>query len=83
MEKFYKGRNDAVFKVLLADPENTFLLKTLLELILNKEVHSIQFHNAELLKRSVLERAKLTDLTVTVDGCKIQLEMNSSFKDFL
>ena len=83
MKEFHKGRKDEVFKALLADPEDPFLLKTLLELILNKEVHNIQFHNAELLKRSVLERAKLTDLTVTVDGCKIQLEMNSAFKDFI
>ena len=79
MEKFYKGRNDAVFKALLADPEDTFLLKTLLELILGKEIKDIQFSNAELLKRSALERAKIPDLTITVDGIKIQIEMNSAF----
>ena len=58
MAKFYNARNDKVFKAIFADPSDTELLETLLNLTFNTKVKDIKFDNPELLKRNVFERAK-------------------------
>ena len=63
MDKFYNARNDKVFKAIFADPADTFLLETLLNITFNTEVKDkdIKFDNPKLLKRNVIERAKTCD----------------------
>ena len=45
LDKFYNARNDKIFKAIFADPADTFLLETLLNLTFNTEVKDIKFDN--------------------------------------
>ena len=54
---FYNARDDKVFKAIFADPADTFLLETLLNLIFNTKVKNIKFENPELLKRNVMKKS--------------------------
>ncbi len=74
----FTSKDDKVFKAIFADPSDPFLLQTLLSLILKKKVNHISFSNTELLKRNVLERAKLVDFLAEVDGVKTHIEMNAT-----
>ena len=83
MEKFFTAKNDKVFKAIFANPYDTSLLEILLSEILGKQVSNIHFLNVELLKRNVIERAKIVDLLVDVDGLRTHIEVNSSFQSWL
>ena len=83
MSKFFTAKNDKVFKAIFSDPSDTELLETLLSLIFKKKVSNITFSNTELLKRNVVERAKIVDFIATVDGVKTHIEMNSSDQSWL
>ncbi len=80
MSKFFTAKNDKVFKAIFSDPSDTELLETLLSLIFKKKVSNITFSNTELLKRNVVEKAKIVDFIATVDGVKTHIDyMNFLF----
>ena len=42
-KKFYKGKNDRVFKATFCNIQNTFLLREFLERLLNTKINDIKF----------------------------------------
>ena len=80
---FYNARDDKVFKAIFADPADTFLLETLLNLIFNTKVKNIKFENSELLKRNVIERAKTCDFVAEIDNKKVHIELNNQYQNWL
>ena len=80
---FYNARDDKVFKAIFADPADTFLLETLLNLIFNTKVKNIKFENSELLKRNVIERAKTCDFVAEIDNKKVHIELNNQYRNWL
>ena len=83
VDKFYNAKNDKVFKAIFADPADTFLLETLLNLTFNTKVKDIKFENPELLKRNIIERAKTCDFIAHIDGKLLHIELNSNYKKWL
>ena len=82
-KNFFNVRDDKVFKAIFADPADTFLLETLLNLIFNTKVKNIKFENPELLKRSVIERAKICDFVAHVEHKLVHIELNSQSRKWL
>ena len=83
MAKFYNARNDKVFKAIFADPSDTELLETLLNLTFNTKVKDIKFEDPELLKRNVFERAKTCDFVAHINGKLVHIELNSKYENWL
>ena len=82
-KSFFNARDDKVFKAIFADPADTFLLETLLNLIFNTKVKNIKFENSELLKRNVIERAKICDFVAYIDDKLCHIELNSQYQKWL
>ncbi len=82
-KNFYNARDDRVFKATFADPADTFLLETLLNLTFNTKVKKIKFENSELLKRNVIERAKTCDFVAHIDDKLLHIELNSQYRKWL
>ncbi len=80
---FFNVRDDKVFKAIFADPADTFLLETLINLIFHTKVKNIKFENPELLKRNAIERAKTCDFVAHVDDKLLHIELNSQYRKWL
>ena len=71
---------DAIFKTIIANPDDTRLLDYILSDILEEKVHVIKFIPTELKIRTTKERVKVTDLIVeSNNGKHILVELNSNF----
>ena len=56
MQKFYKIKNDYVFKAIFCKEENKDILERLIEEVINKKVEIISLDVPEVIKKNVREK---------------------------
>ena len=83
MATFYTCKNDRAFKEVFLNPNNSDLLKALLEFILKIEIHKLEIKKTELLSGNVNIKDKRVDAIVHTGNKKIEIEINSQNKDYL
>ena len=83
MEAFYTCRNDRAFKEVFLKPDNSDLLKALLEFILKIKIDKLEIKKTELLSGNVNIKDKRVDAIVHIGNKKIEIEINSQNKDYL
>ena len=83
MSKFYTCRNDRAFKEVFLKPDNSDLLKALLEFILKIKIDKLEIKKTELLSGNVNIKDKRVDAIVHTGNKKIEIEINSQNKDYL
>ena len=83
MAKFYTCRNDKAFKEVFLKPNNSDLLKALLEFILKIKIDKLEIKKTELLSGNVNIKDKSVDAIVHTGNKKIEIEINSQNKDYL
>ena len=83
MEAFYTCRNDRAFKEVFLNPNNSDLLKALLEFILKIKIDKLEIKKTELLSGNVNVKDKRVDAIVHTGNKKIEIEINSQNKDYL
>ena len=83
MAKFYTCRNDRAFKEVFLNPNNSDLLKVLLEFILKIKIDKLEIKKTELLSGNVNIKDKRVDAIVHTGNKKIEIEINSQNKDYL
>ena len=83
MEAFYTCRNDRAFKEVFLNPNNSDLLKALLEFILKIKIDKLEIKKTELLSGNVNIKDKRADAIVHTGNKKIEIEINSQNKDYL
>ena len=83
MAEFYTCRNDCAFKEVFLNPDNSDLLKALLEFILKIKIDKLEIKKTELLSGNVNIKDKRVDAIVHTGNKKIEIEINSQNKDYL
>ena len=83
MATFYTCRNDRAFKEVFLKPNNSDLLKALLEFILKIKIDKLEIKKTELLSGNVNIKDKRVDAIVHTGNKKIEIEINSQNKDYL
>ena len=83
MAKFYTCKNDRAFKEVFLKPDNSDLLKALLEFILKIKIDKLEIKKTELLSGNVNIKDKRVDAIVHTGNKKIEIEINSQNKDYL
>ena len=83
MAKFYTCKNDRAFKEVFLNPNNSDLLKALLEFILKIKIDKLEIKKTELLSGNVNIKDKRVDAIVHTGNKKIEIEINSQNKDYL
>ena len=83
MSKFYTCKNDRAFKEVFLNPNNSDLLKALLEFILKIKIDKLEVKKTELLSSNVNIKDKRVDAIVHTGNKKIEIEINSQNKDYL
>ena len=83
MATFYTCRNDREFKEVFLNPNNSDLLKALLEFILKIKIDKLEIKKIELLSGNVNIKDKRVDAIVHTGNKKIEIEINSQNKDYL
>ena len=83
MEAFYTCRNDRAFKEVFLNPNNSDLLKALLEFILKIKIDKLEIKKTELLSGNVNVKDKRVDAIVHTGNKKIEIEINSQNKNYL
>ena len=83
MAEFYTCRNDRAFKEVFLKPDNSDLLKALLEFILKIKIDKLEIKKTELLSGNVNIKDKRVDAIVHTGNKKIEIEINSQNKDYL
>ena len=76
-KKFYKGKNDRVFKATFCNIQNTLLLKEFIERLLNTKINDIKFLRTELNINNVNGKSRTVDVLLEVNGINIHIEVNS------
>ena len=83
MGTFYTCRNDRAFKEVFLKPNNSDLLKALLEFILKIKIDKLEIKKTELLSGNVNIKDKRVDAIVHTGNKKIEIEINSQNKNYL
>ena len=83
MSKFYTCKNDRAFKEVFLNPNNSDLLKALLEFILKTKIDKLEIKKTELLSGNVNIKDKRVDAIVHTGNKKIEIEINSQNKNYL
>ena len=83
MATFYTCKNDRAFKEVFLKPDNSDLLKALLEFILKIKIDKLEIKKTELLSGNVIIKDKRVDAIVHTGNKKIEIEINSQNKDYL
>ena len=83
MAKFYTCRNDRAFKEVFLNPNNSDLLKALLEFILKIKIDKLEIKKTELLSGNVNVKDKRVDAIVHTGNKKIEIEINSQYEKYL
>ena len=81
--EFYTCKNDRAFKEVFLNPNNSDLLKALLEFILKIKIDKLEIKKTELLSGNVNIKDKRVDALVYTGNKKIEIEINSQNKDYL
>ena len=83
MQKFYTCKYDRAFKEVFAKKENKDILSKLLESILKVKINDIEYLNLERNVDNINIARKHLDLYLNTDIGKIQVEVNSTDKDYV
>ena len=83
MATFYTCRNDRAFKEVFLNPNNSDLLKALLEFILKIKIDKLEIKKTELLSGNVNIKDKRVDAIVHTGNKKIEIEINSQYEKYL
>ena len=83
MATFYTWRNDRAFKEVFLNPNNSDLLKALLEFILKIKIDKLEIKKTELLSGNVNVKDKRVDAIVHTGNKKIEIEINSQYEKYL
>ncbi len=78
-KKFYTAKIDAMFKAIFCNPNNTELLKGLIEKCLGEKIEVIEIKSPEVVKKNIYEKGKVLDVLVYAGGRYINIEINSSY----
>ena len=82
-KEFYTCKNDRAFKEVFLNPNNSDLLKALLEFILKIKIDKLEIKKTELLSGNVNIKDKRVDAIVHTGNKKIEIEINSQNKNYL
>ena len=82
-KKFYTAKYDRVFKSVLCDEDNPYLLQEFLSRLLKKKVSIVEFLRNELPVNNSLEKVKTVDVLVKVDDEYIHIEINVGIPSYL
>ena len=82
-KEFYTCKNDRAFKEVFLNPNNSDLLKALLEFILKIKIDKLEVKKTELLSGNVNIKDKRVDAIVHTGNKKIEIEINSQNKNYL
>ena len=77
MQKYFKAKNDAMFKAIFCNENNRDLLTRLLEDILDTKVTIKKVSVPELIKKNIYVKGKTLDVLVETDSEEINIEVNS------
>ena len=77
MKKFYKLKNDAVFKAVFCKEKNKDLFELLLQEALNKKINIISINTPEIYKNNVYEKGRTLDVLIKSDNLLINVEINT------
>ena len=80
MATFYTCKNDRAFKKVFFNPNNSDLLKVLLEFILKRKIDKLEVKKTELLRNI---KDKRIDAIVHTGNKKIEIEINSQYEKYL
>ena len=83
MATFYTCKNDRAFKEVFLKPDNSDLLKALLEFILKIKIDKLEIKKTELLSGNVNIKDKRVDAIVHTGNKKIEIEINSQYEKYL
>ncbi len=84
MKKYYTGRYDFVFKAVLCDQDNPWLLIEFLNRLLNIKINKIEFKDKARNKRYVNERGKTLDFLAVLDNKEIiHIELNVYYQAYM
>ena len=83
MSKFYTCKNDRAFKEVFLNPNDSDLLKVLLEFILKIKIDNLEIKKTELLSGNVNIKDKRADALVYTGNKKIEIEINSQYEKYL
>ena len=82
-KEFYTCKNDRAFKEVFLNPNNSDLLKALLEFILKIKIDKLEIKKTELLSGNVNIKDKRVDALVYTGNKKIEIEINSQYEKYL
>ena len=82
-KEFYTCKNDRAFKEVFLNPNNSDLLKVLLEFILKIKIDKLEIKKTELLSGNVNIKDKRVDALVYTGNKKIEIEINSQYEKYL
>ena len=77
MKKFYKIKNDAMFKAIFCKEENRDALERLIEEVIGKKVNIIRLDVPEVLKNNILTKGRTLDVLVKCEDYLINIEINT------
>ena len=77
MQKYFKAKNDAMFKAIFCNENNRDLLTRLLEDILDTRIIIKKVSVPELIKKNIYVKGKTLDVLVETDSEEINIEVNS------
>ena len=77
MKKFYKIRNDMMFKSIFCKEENKELLERLIKEVIGEDVTIISLNVPELIKDKVYIKGKTLDVLVKTKDKVINIEINT------
>ena len=83
MNKFYTCRYDLAFKYVMLNEDNIEILKIILEFILKERINKIKLLKTELTQDNISIKGKRVDAYVETDNNKINIEVNSNYKDYI
>lgn len=79
MKKFYKAKNDSMFKAIFCDPQNKDLLEELLVDCLRRKVEVMEIYPPEIIKNNIYVKGKTLDVLVKAGDEIINIEINSDY----
>ena len=82
-KEFYTWKNDRAFKEVFLNPNNSDLLKVLLEFILKIKIDNLEIKKTELLSGNVNIKDKRVGALVYTGNKKIEIEINSQYEKYL
>ena len=74
-KKFYTAKIDAMFKAIFCNPNNTELLKGLIEKCLKEKIEVIEIKSPEVVKKNIYEKGKVLDVLVYSGDRYINIEI--------